>query len=126
MRKTKIIRIDDQEITVKELTLRDIQELIDGSKTGILPALEILLAKSCGIKSDDIFKFAPSELEGLYAVFEEVNSAFFRIAEKLGLKQIMQNVILAMQTDFTASLANLSAPGTPRPGTTATHPQRRH
>ena len=126
MRKTKSIKIDDREITVKELTLKDIQELIDSAKTGVLPALEVLLTKACGITADDLSAYAPSEIEMLYDVFMDVNASFFRIADRLGLQQVAATLMKNIQSDFLNSLASLSARVTPAHGTTATGSQRRH
>lgn len=120
MRKTKILKIDDREITIKELTLRDIYELTDGAKNGILPAMNVLLAKTSSLSLEDIKDFAPSEIQILYSAFLEVNSAFFQIADQLGLKQAATRVLQQIQRDFLNSFANSSVQGTETPGSTAT------
>jgi hypothetical protein len=92
MRKSKTIKIDDKEITVKELTAGQITNEIENLGKGGLDDIDMLfpdklpssvLKTSTEFSNDDLSKFAPSELEVLLDAVEEVNPTFARLIKSL-------------------------------------------
>lgn len=106
MRKTKTIKIDDREITVRELRVKDIRMVME--KAGDLAAgfanLPEILPLASDISVSDLEEMAPSELETVWGAFKEVNSVFFNLAVKSGIPQMMKDSLL---TDLTATYAGL-------------------
>jgi len=78
MPKTKTIKIDDHKITVKELRVKDIRQLIEKAEDldkGFEHMKEILpLATDLSLEKLD--NMAPSELKTLWDAFKEVNAVF--------------------------------------------------
>lgn len=105
MRKTKVVKIDDREITVKELRVKDIRQLIEKADEldkgfeqmeGMLPLATDLSLK----KLEDL---APSELTILWDAFKEVNAVFFDLVAKTGIVKELKSSILK---DLTAVFAD--------------------
>lgn len=121
MRKRKTIKIDDREITVKELTPRDILDILDGVdesnlKTGDLAALlDKHLDKAVDLKFDDFLDIPPSEIKNIYDAFREVNSVFFELAGQMGMSQILVRAKEAFVQDVSKLSADLLKRVTPEP-----------
>ena len=111
MRKTKSIKIDDIEITVKELRVKDIRQIMNSLSdiNDIQNAIE-LLPMVTDLPAEKIEEMAPSELSQVWDAAKEVNAFFLSMMEKSGVVTALKNSI---QTHLTASFAELSKPVTP-------------
>ena len=110
MRKSKIIKIDDKEITVKELRVKDIlsvfdmawQEGFDGWSEQIQTFLPKITA---GISIEDLKKMAPSEIKQIVDAAKEVNNDFLAVARTLGLGKLIGDLKKTILSDFSGLLA---------------------
>ena len=105
MRKTKTIKIDDREIVVKELRVKDIRNML--SKADDIKGAEdffTLLPAAVNLEPAELDEYAPSELKTIYDAFREVNAVFFSLAAKSGIFGILKNSILKNLTDISADL----------------------
>lgn len=118
MRKTKSFKIDgfDQQISVKELTVRQILSLIeddtltDTSLDTLRGLFQDKFLPLCveGITMNDMLDFAPSEILEIWDHFAEVNKAFFVVARKSGLLKSLDELREAVFTDFSKLLVDSS------------------
>ncbi len=97
MRNTKIIKIDDTEITLKELRVRDIYALFKaGEDTPLLSRVDDLLVRGSDLEREKMMDMTPTDLNKLWEGFKDVNQSFLDMGDRLGLsemvKQIMENV----------------------------------
>jgi|GEM_PF-1337651 len=120
MRRTKIVKIDNREITVKELRAKDIRKLLEEmerlEKTGDpMEKLDELLPLATDLKVRDLEELAPSELKVLWEAFREVNADFLALTGRLGIGKALVN---SLQKSLKDSLADLLSAGTPAPGDT--------
>ena len=110
MRKSKIIKLDDLELTVKELKVRQIWQLFqqDGAAAvDMLARLEQLLEWCCPeLSRDAAMDLAPSELKTIYSAFEEVNADFLELARKMGLDAVLES----LRAEIANSLQTLTGP----------------
>ena len=119
MRKREGLKLDDKEIIVKELTLKEIMEIGDkianssrGTKGGsdfdaIKDALKEHLELGIeGISFDQLVLMTPSELKTIYEKFKEVNSVFFEVAQQMGLIDLLRKIKIEIQNGFLKSLAD--------------------
>jgi len=119
MRKRETIKLDDKEITIKELTVKQIIEIGEKianpgeAKQGgndfdlIKDAFKEHLALGVeGIAFDEIMELAPSEIKTIYTKFKEVNGVFFEVAGQMGLLDLLQRIKLELQNGFLKSLAD--------------------
>ena len=110
MRKHKITKIDDKEITVRELRVRDLIELLDGTgvdpkSANILEALRTFLPKCSDLTVDDLIGMAPSEIKQVYDAFKEVNEVFFETARGLGLGNVITDLKNLIRKEFSEAFA---------------------
>ena len=120
MRKQKTIKIDEKEITIKELRVKDIRDIIEqGDKivSGGLDQIEKILPLATDLPLSQIEDMAPSELQIIWNAFREVNAAFFDLVAKTGLVEALKSSILK---DLTALFVTLSHQATGSPGNTDT------
>lgn len=125
MRKRKTVKIDDLEITVMELRVKDaieIYEEIESEKglEDIRKQVEQFLPRAINIDVEALKEFAPSELKELYEAFREVNAVFFEAARSLGLGSLLSEIKKAMLKDFVNLHADSLKPGTPKSSNTDT------
>ena len=110
MRKTKTVKIDDKEFTVKELRVKDIRSLQEmaerAEEDDFFKEAEALIPQITGIKLDDIEEMAPSEIKILWGAFREVNADFLSAIERLGIKEAFISSIQKHLTDAFADLLN--------------------
>jgi len=133
----KVIKIDDTEITVKELTVDEILQVGEiitslpggeddkGEVSGaddvapdtVLPttitSVKDILDKHLsmavdGITMAELTKLAPSDLQKIYTAWREVNAVFFVVAQQAGLTDLLRTIKEAVQKDFLSSLVGLS------------------
>lgn len=96
MRKQKIIKIDDSEIKVSELRVKDIRGLIDQSgeiMDGGIEQIEKMLPLATDLTLSQIENMAPSELQVVWDAFREVNAVFFGLVAKTGILETLKNSI---------------------------------
>lgn len=128
MRKREVVKIDEKEYTIKELTVREIIEIFSDSdffkekmkedgevkNTGgtyfdelkdMLSILERVLSYCSDFKLEDLKELAPSEIKNLYNKFEEVNKDFLSFAEVMGAKEMLINIRETVVNNFSRTLA---------------------
>lgn len=118
MRNIKTIKIDDREITVKELRTKDIRRILAAAEDGDLAfagkVAELLpLATDAGLGVLD--EMAPSELRLLWDGFKEVNADFFGLADRLQIGRMLED---AMRAHWTQAFSGSLKPATETPGST--------
>lgn len=116
MRKKKDLKLDDREITVKELTVREILEVgnelseqVKGEDFG-LDLLKKALGKHFskaidGLTLESLLELAPSEIDLVYKAFKEVNKVFFVVVDQMGLGELLKTLKEAAKKDFLNLLA---------------------
>lgn len=115
MRKQEPMKIDNKEITVRELTVREILEVAELKSIASNNELTLSLFKKefgnylpkaiTGIEFDELLDLAPSELKEIYDKFLELNSVFFDVARSAGLGELLGQLKAAAQRDFLKLLA---------------------
>lgn len=106
MRKTKSIKIDDKEITVKELRVKDIRQIMDGGEE--ISWLEYL-PMVCDLDPMALEEMAPSEIKAIVEAAKEVNADFLELMEKTGLMELLKS---SMKAQFADMLPDSSNTGT--------------
>ena len=127
MRKTKTIKIDDKEITVKELKVKHIRRFWDQAWSGdmSLDALQDLLGDilpliAPELKVNDLEEMAPSEIRFLWDTFREVNTDFFAVVRLEDAGQLLTELKKAFLKDLTSLFAGSLNPATQTSGNTDT------
>ena len=120
MRKRKTIKIDEKEITVLELRVKDVLEIYEEieAKKGledIQSQARQFLPKAISLDIQDLKEMAPSELKELYEAFKEVNAVFFEAAQTLGLGSLLSEAKKSIVKDFGNLCADSLKPGTSEP-----------
>ena len=122
MRKFKVVKIDDREITIHELRVKDIMSVADGKTTDLLALIKELLPKATSLTLKEIQNMSPSELKLIYDAFKEVNEVFFGLAASLKLTSLLetlkQGALTAVQKDLSKLFADSSNGGIQEPQTT--------
>ncbi len=92
MRRSKLVRLGDREITVKELTVAQVRSILSELETGTeLAVLDLLftdvptiaLLASTELSENDLAEYSPSELEPLIDAFREANPFFVKMMKRL-------------------------------------------
>ena len=116
-RRREVVKIDDKEYSIKELTVQDIIDITSGSMffSGLLsgkskeenpasnepPLSEIqtilsdidrVMEKTCDFKVKDLYHLAPSDIRKLYETFQKVNSDFLLVLEKVGAVELLAGI----------------------------------
>lgn len=127
MRKTKTIKIDDKEITVKELRVKHILNFWDKAWSGdlSLTALKEILGDLLPIaapelKIADIEEMAPSEIRFLWDTFREINADFFAVVRLEDVGQFLTELKKAFLKDLSSLFAGSLNPATSMSGNTDT------
>jgi len=121
MRKHKSIKIDDKEITVKELRVKDIVEVFSSGDNAadLMSKLTILLPRfTDGITPEDLQEMAPSEIKSIYDAFREVNDVFFELALEMGLAGAVEEIKQSIKREFSGALAGSLSRGISVPSST--------
>lgn len=67
-----------------------------------------LLEDTVGLKTDDLLDLLPSDWEKIWQAFREVNSFFFKMADKMGVTEqvgsILKSVLAGVGTELAISL----------------------
>jgi len=113
MRKIKQIKIDDREITIKELRVKDIKAVFNGESATLLDHLPLVT----NLSAADIDDLAPSELAIIWESVQEVNASFLALMEKSGLMKSIEATAMQLLTQPSVASSN---PDTSQSGNTAT------
>lgn len=110
MRKSKTIKIDEKEIDIKELRVKDILEIFDmfgqegiGDLENQIQTFLPMFTKD--ISLEDLKSMAPSEINQIVDAAKEVNRNFLSIASRLGLGKLIKDFQEAIVADFSGLLA---------------------
>ena len=107
MRKTKKIKVDNKEITVKELTVRELLSFVEDSESVSLDTLgELLEVATEGLDMSTLKEMTPSEIKQVWDAFREVNSVFFDTAKALGMGEAVAEIKKSLVSDFSKLLAS--------------------
>jgi hypothetical protein len=110
MPKSKTVKIDDKEFTIKEMSVKVIRTILETAERAeeddFFKEAETLIPQITGIKLDDIEEMAPSEIKILWKAFLEVNADFLSAIERLGIKEAFISSIQKHLTDAFADLLN--------------------
>ena len=114
VRKRKVIKIDDREIAVYELRVKDIRQLIvdagqDGDTSLDGDSLRAKLALVCDVLPAEFEEMAPSEIELIVDAVREVNASFLALLEKTGAADAIKD---AIRKELIAALPDSSRPAT--------------
>jgi hypothetical protein len=113
-----MIKIDGLEITVKELRVKDIRQIVGRiSDVSELDQAMELLPLLTDLPPEKIDDLAPSELNDIWEAAREVNAFFLSLMEKTGLTSALKN---ALRNNLTEAFAGLSKEGIPSVSTTDT------
>jgi hypothetical protein len=118
MRKTKTIKIDEREITIRELRVKDIRKILESTEndaSDMLTQVEDLLPLATDLKLRELEDMAPSELKVLWNAFREVNADFLALTGRLGIGKALENFVRKNLID---AFADLSKEDMPAPGDT--------
>ena len=113
MRKTKPIKIDEREITIRELRVKDIRKILEAAENqdvDIPKQIEKLLPLVTDLKLKEIEDMAPSELKILWDAFREVNSDFLALTGRLGIGEALKDFVRKNLIDAFADLSNEDMP----------------
>lgn len=78
MQKTKTLPdIGGRPVTVYEVRTRDVLALLNDKGKSLTTAATELLPKCVSLSQDELLDLYPSELDEVWAAFEEVNQSFF-------------------------------------------------
>ena len=110
VRKSKTIKIDDREITVKELYVKDFKKILKIANTlTVTNIFSEIVPIASDLPVEDFDNLAPSEIEYIWNAIKEVNSVFFNVAVKSGMFTMLKKIFLK---DLTAALLGLSEEAT--------------
>lgn len=121
MPKSKTLQIDNKEITITELRVREILEIFDEfpehTDIDVLKDQgEKLLSKITGLTLEDLKQMYPSDIKQIYDAFSEVNSFFFETAKSLGLDKLIPEITQSLAKDLSGLCSDLLKPDTKTSG----------
>lgn len=120
MRKTASFKLDDKEVIVYELKVKDYRALIakfgtkDITPKMFLDEFENLLPLATNLTMTELDDMAPSEVSEIFEKFKECNSVFFDLLSKLGLGDLMQRIREAVVVDLQQAFVKPSNTDTPQ------------
>jgi len=115
MRKTKTIKIDDKEILIKELRVKDVLELMEtseGQEKSWTDLIKEFLPRVTNLTIDELTAMAPSEIQQIYDAFKEVNAAFFEMARAVGMDAALTELKTGIQKQLAGIVADSWKQGT--------------
>lgn len=126
MRRKKTIQLEDRKVTVYELRVRDIRQILSMDEKveemDIDTVVSTVLPMVCDLGPGEFDRMGLSSLMSLWDAAREVNAAFFDLARRAGLGEIVEQVLDEMKISIAQSLtdasAALSAGDTPTPQST--------
>ncbi|RLC88913.1 MAG: hypothetical protein DRJ03_01340 [Chloroflexi bacterium] len=119
-RKTETFKIEgyDKSFTVTELTVKQIIGLVQddvqtaGDDFDALRSIfaDKVLPLASNVTMEDLVEMAPSDIKEFWDHFYKVNSVFFEMARKSGLKAVLETLQTAILSDFGKWLAGSLRP----------------
>jgi hypothetical protein len=115
-RKSATIKLDDKEITIKEMRVKDVIAFFNevqetnNSIPALIEAAKKLMPAFIDVDADYLLELAPSEIKGIWEKFKEVNTDFFDVLKGLGIMDLLDKI----KTDMVGNLSHLSAPSLPQ------------
>lgn len=116
MKKRQIVKIDDKEISIKELTIKELIFLCHRagwvsnlSDMGLekmsetykdIPLQTLILSFASDLTIKDIIAFAPSELQVIYNEFVKINEVTFDTAKFLGIDKVLEDLKTKLIREF--------------------------
>lgn len=117
-RKREVVKIDDKEYTIDELTVGEIIDITQGSVffssslkgdgvgnnesekdggfgseiSGIMSDLKRVMDTCCDFGPDDLIKLTPSQIREIYEGFKKVNSDFLSSLKALGVAEALISI----------------------------------
>jgi hypothetical protein len=137
-RKREVVKIDEKEYTIKELTVEQIIDITSGSvffssmlkgqdngkqkdgedkekENSLIDEIKLVkndiqrvMEFTCDFKIEDLRKLTPSEIRTLYDAFMRVNSDFLSILEKVGAVELLTSIKDIVLNLFSRTLVTLS------------------
>lgn len=130
MQKAKTVMFGDRSFTVKELSTRIIWDLVNSTdkKDDVMTYMKNMLVMGCPeLTTDTFLDLYPSEIEVLWAAFEEVNAAFLGLLRRVGLDQVIITAMKKTATTLTGQFVLSSSQAMARlHGTTGIHSSLQH
>lgn len=108
MRKSKIIKIDDLEVTLKALRVRDIYELFNDDDVSLMDRFNEILARCSDLDFDGLLDMTGDDLKNLMDGFLEVNAGFLELAAVLGLEELPQLIKNTLKEQFALSFQQVT------------------
>ena len=103
MRKSKVVKIDRREITIKELRVKDVYDLVNDNSAGMLGMVDLVLERCTDIDRSSLLDMTPSDLKELVNGFTEVNEAFLDLAAMIGLDDLPAVIRSNLRSQFALS-----------------------
>jgi len=97
--------VKEGEVKVSKKEVSPMIEGFFGELSSFLGSGEKVMEMSCQFKMDDLIPLAPSDLEKIFAGFQEVNQTFLTILEKLGILGLFKELMIEIISDFSATSA---------------------
>lgn len=121
MRQSKIIKVGDREITVKEISPSMAIALFkpEPGQGLTMAAVDALCREGCGLSVEELSKLYGSELAKIWEAFRELNDFFFKIAASFGLENMLAKIGAIFVEIFNSELPGLLKSDTSTPPTTA-------
>lgn len=121
MRKREVIKIDDKEIVLKELTIMELAYLCHRMGWAVIPngdnkkfdkykdtpIYDFALTFVSDITKEELMAFAPSEIEALYNSFKRVNEVTFKMAKYMGVGKMIDDMRKGVVDHFMNDYVNL-------------------
>lgn len=124
MKQRQTVKIDEKEITIKELSIRELLYLCYragwiSNAAGIdfkkqfeqqhdLSLPDLVLSFASDISKQELLVLAPSEVKELYSLFIKTNEVTFSVAKYLGLDTMLENAKSEFVSVFMASYADFA------------------
>ena len=128
MKNSTVVKIDDKEFTIKELSLREIIAFLNESKflggseaeadksveeaillrLNDLPVdVKYLMEKCCDFTLEDLYDLHPSEIRKIIDAFKEINKDFLSALEMLGVTEAVKVIRDVALNRFSGTLVGL-------------------
>jgi len=116
-RKTTTFPIEgrDEQVELKELTVREIMNLLQGDNTGqtlgdFKQLVTSFLPKCSNLEINDFYDMPPSDIELIWTKFKEVNSVFLKVSQQMGMEKLLGDfkvvILEAITEDFSKLLVD--------------------
>ena len=113
MARRKSLAVRDFDITIREVNVIDILDMIEDPDLPLSDRLNFLMERCVeGITFKDFLNIAPSEIEAIFDAFREVNASFFKVARLLGMEQRILLKAAEIMNGFMQSYFSSSKPAT--------------